>query len=213
MTQFKAHTITIIGSMKFYTDMIDKAEELHQKGCIVLLPFKCPKEVELTEDLKRSYDFSIRAQIDMSDEILVFNKNKYIGNSTRTELNYAISKGKIISYLEDDDLIKNKIVALIGPSKFVNTINAVANHFLLMGVSAIRPLTFDVIPPENFECFDVDDINEIHNAQYRIIAMADIIGVIDVGGYIGEDTKREIEYAKSINKKIVYYSKGEILDV
>jgi len=38
----------------------------------------------------------------------------------------------------------------------------------------------------------------------RKIDMADEIFVINVGGYIGESTKSEIEYAKDTGKKINY---------
>jgi len=38
----------------------------------------------------------------------------------------------------------------------------------------------------------------------RKIDMADSIHVINVGGYIGNSTKSEIEYAKNNNKKITY---------
>lgn len=41
------------------------------------------------------------------------------------------------------------------------------------------------------------------------IANSDEIFVLDVGGYIGKSTKREIEYAKTLNKKIVYLSEIE----
>ena len=40
----------------------------------------------------------------------------------------------------------------------------------------------------------------------RKIDMADEIYVIDVGGYIGESTRTEIEYAKETGKKVTYYS-------
>ena len=38
----------------------------------------------------------------------------------------------------------------------------------------------------------------------RKIDMADEIFVINVGGYIGDSTKSEIEYAKATNKKVNY---------
>lgn len=38
----------------------------------------------------------------------------------------------------------------------------------------------------------------------RKIDLADEIFVINVGGYVGESTKSEIEYAKSIGKKVNY---------
>jgi hypothetical protein len=39
-------------------------------------------------------------KIDLSDEIFVVNKNGYIGESTRNEIEYAKSLGKPIKYLE-----------------------------------------------------------------------------------------------------------------
>ena len=46
-------------------------------------------------------------------------------------------------------------------------------------------------------------LDELH---LRKIDLSNFIYVIDVGGYIGESTKREIEYAKKHNKKIYYDS-------
>ncbi len=43
----------------------------------------------------------------------------------------------------------------------------------------------------------------------RKIDLADEIFVINVGGYIGESTKSEIEYAKLHNKTINYLEKIE----
>ena len=40
----------------------------------------------------------------------------------------------------------------------------------------------------------------------RKIDMADEIYVINVGGYIGESTKSEIEYAKKHGKKVIAFS-------
>ena len=39
------------------------------------------------------------------------------------------------------------------------------------------------------------------------IKLSDAILVIDIDNYIGESTKKEIEYAKSLGKEIIYYSK------
>jgi hypothetical protein len=38
------------------------------------------------------------------------------------------------------------------------------------------------------------------------IKLADAILVVNVGGYIGNSTYNEIEYAKSLNKEILYYT-------
>ncbi|MPM93478.1 hypothetical protein SDC9_140615 [bioreactor metagenome] len=41
-----------------------------------------------------------KRKIDMSDEIYVINKNGYIGESTKGEIEYAIKNGKRVDYLE-----------------------------------------------------------------------------------------------------------------
>lgn len=50
-----------------------------------------------------------------------------------------------------------------------------------------------------------DMLDDMHK---RKIDMADEIYVINVGGYIGDSTKSEIEYAKATNKKIRYLEEG-----
>lgn len=44
-------------------------------------------------------------------------------------------------------------------------------------------------------------LDEMH---LRKIDMADEIFVVNVGGYIGESTRREIEYAKATGKRVSY---------
>ena len=44
----------------------------------------------------------------------------------------------------------------------------------------------------------------LDNMHKRKIDMADAIYVINVGGYIGESTKSEIEYALRNGKKVYY---------
>jgi len=47
-------------------------------------------------------------------------------------------------------------------------------------------------------------LDEMH---LRKIDLADEIFVINVGGYIGESTRREIEYAEKNNKEVKYLVK------
>lgn len=42
-------------------------------------------------------------KIDLSEEIFVINKNGYIGESTRNEIEYAESLGKPVQYLESKE--------------------------------------------------------------------------------------------------------------
>ena len=50
--------------------------------------------------VKRMLDELHLRKIDLADEVMILNVNGYIGESTRNELDYAISKGKKIIFLE-----------------------------------------------------------------------------------------------------------------
>jgi len=39
-------------------------------------------------------------KIDLADEVFVINKDGYIGESTRREIEYAMASGKLVRYLE-----------------------------------------------------------------------------------------------------------------
>ena len=54
------------------------------------------KKEEITIDTKNMLDEMHRQKIDMSDEIYVINMNGYIGESTKSEIEYAKSKLKNI---------------------------------------------------------------------------------------------------------------------
>ena len=49
---------------------------------------------------KEMLDDMHKRKIDMADEIYVINKNGYIGNSIRSEIEYAKEHGKVINYME-----------------------------------------------------------------------------------------------------------------
>ena len=49
----------------------------------------------------------------------------------------------------------------------------------------------------------------LDDMHLRKIDLADEIFVINVGGYIGESTRREIEYAEDTGKKINYLEKPD----
>ena len=54
-----------------------------------------------TEGIKEMLDDMHKRKIDMADEIFVINVGGYIGNSTRSEIEYAKANGKTINYLEN----------------------------------------------------------------------------------------------------------------
>ncbi len=109
--------------------------------------------------------------------------------------------------VEKNDTVPNperlEIVTLCGSRKFVNEMNLISNFMTLQGKIVLKPAIFD------FEKFTVDLFdNETHNKLDKIhrakMDMSDLIYVVNVGGYIGENTREEIEYAKSKGMKISY---------
>ena len=53
-----------------------------------------------TEGTKEMLDNMHKRKIDMADEIFVINVGGYIGESTKSEIEYAIRNGKKVKYLE-----------------------------------------------------------------------------------------------------------------
>ena len=93
-----------------------------------------------------------------------------------------------------------KVITLCGSTKFKDQFMEVQKKLTLEGNIVISVGCFghagDIFSDEHKLMLD-----DMHK---RKIDMADEIFVINVGGYIGESTKSEIEYAKKHNKKVNY---------
>ncbi len=100
----KYKVITLCGSTKFKDDFIEQQKRLTLEGNIVisvgLFGHSGDKEV-WTEGTKEMLDDMHKRKIDMADEIFVINKNGYIGNSTKSEIEYALKTGKKVNYMEN----------------------------------------------------------------------------------------------------------------
>ena len=98
----KYKIITLCGSIKFKDEFIGVQEKLTLDGNIVLTPnfFNNIKKEDIDEKTKKMLDEMHKQKIDMSDEIYVINVGRYIGESTKSEIEYAKTKGKKISYLK-----------------------------------------------------------------------------------------------------------------
>ena len=75
--------------------------------------------------VKTMLDELHKRKIDLADEVLILNVGGYIGDSTRSELDYAIAHGKPVRYLEhlptverdEDDALANRLADLSGVRK------------------------------------------------------------------------------------------------
>ena len=96
--------ITLCGSTKFKEDFMRVQKELTLKGNIVISVglFGHSGDDEVwTSGTKKMLDDMHKRKIDMADEIFVINKNGYIGESTKSEIEYAKKTNKKINYLEE----------------------------------------------------------------------------------------------------------------
>lgn len=95
--------ITLCGSTKFKDEFLQVQKDLTLKGNIVisvgLFGHSGDNEV-WTEGTKEMLDDMHKRKIDMADEIFVINVNGYIGESTKSEIEYAIKTNKKVNYLE-----------------------------------------------------------------------------------------------------------------
>ena len=94
--------ICICGSTKHKDKIQEVQKELTLKGYIVLGMhlFSQSEGIELTKDQIDMLKEQHKLKIGLCDSIYVVNPNGHIGESTKEEIEYAISKGKKIMSLE-----------------------------------------------------------------------------------------------------------------
>jgi hypothetical protein len=97
--------VCLCGSTKFKQAFIDANFRETMQGKIVLsvgwFSHADGNIYTPTEEEKVMLDELHKRKIDLADEILVLNVDGYIGESTRSEINYASRNGKWIRFLED----------------------------------------------------------------------------------------------------------------
>ena len=98
----KYKVITLCGSTKFKDQFIAEQKRLTLQGYIVISVglFGHSGDDEVwSEDTKIMLDDMHKRKIDIADEIFVINVGGYIGESTKSEIEYANMTGKIVKYL------------------------------------------------------------------------------------------------------------------
>lgn len=99
----KYKVITLCGSTRFKDEFLKVQKQLTLEGNIVIsVGWYADGEHEnvISPEIKVMLDDIHKRKIDMADEIYVINKNGYIGESTNSEIEYAIKTGKRVDYLE-----------------------------------------------------------------------------------------------------------------
>ena len=97
--------VTLCGSTRFKDAFFEAQKRLTLAGNIVISVglFGHSGDDEVwTEGTKAMLDDMHKRKIDMADEIYVINVGGYIGESTRSEIEYAKAAGKGVRYLEEE---------------------------------------------------------------------------------------------------------------
>lgn len=107
----KPIVVTLCGSTRFKDEFVSAGLRETLAGKIVLTigcNMRTDTEIfghlspEEFDETKRKLDELHKRKIDLSDEILILNVGGYIGDSTRSEWQYAVSRGKKVRWLEPD---------------------------------------------------------------------------------------------------------------
>jgi len=94
--------ITLCGSTRFKDQFIKVQKKLTLECNIVIsvgLFGHSGDDDVWTEGTKEMLDDMHKKKIDMADEVYIINPGGYIGESTRSEINYALAAGKKVNYL------------------------------------------------------------------------------------------------------------------
>ena len=93
-----------------------------------------------------------------------------------------------------------KIVTICGSMKFKDKMMEVAKDLEIKNKYVVIQCVY------SNDKFNEEEQSLLADLHYKKIDISDAIYVVNVNGYMGTSTKNEIEYAKSLNKEILYYT-------
>ena len=97
-----------------------------------------------------------------------------------------------------------KIITVCGSMSFIKEMTEISEKMELEGNCILMPIYNPSRSDKNdFTDEEMTMLGKMHKEK---IALADAILVVNVDGYIGAGTKSEVEFAKSLNKEIIYYT-------
>lgn len=97
-----------------------------------------------------------------------------------------------------------KIITVCGSLRFVKEIMEISEKLELQGNCMLTPICNLSNPSK--DCYTEQEILMLGKMHKEKIKLSDAILVVNVNGYIGNSTRKEIEFAKALNKEILYYT-------
>ena len=96
-----------------------------------------------------------------------------------------------------------KIITVCGSLKFKDEMIKIAEKMELDGNCMITPIYPTNPDKDAYTNEEADMLDKMHKEKIKI---SDAILVVNVDNYIGSSTESEIEFAKTLNKEIIYYT-------
>lgn len=105
------------------------------------------------------------------------------------------------------------VVTLCGSTRFYDEYMEAIKQLTMEGSIVLYcPFFHNSVDKEQWDAMSEPDREEMETRltlmHYQRIDMSDAIMVISVDGYIGASTKKEIEYARSTGKGVLYFNKN-----
>ena len=97
---------------------------------------------------------------------------------------------------------KMKVITLCGSMKFEKEMKKVAFTLETKYNMCVLQCAYN---EENLE-ITKDEITALNHAHFEKIKISDAIYVVNFQGYIGEQVRKEIEFAKSLGKEVLYHT-------
>lgn len=78
----------------------------------------------------------------------------------------------------------------------------IVESLALKGYCVISPVYLN----KSKESYTNEDFKTLKDIHFQKIKLSDAILIVNIDNYIGDSTKLEIDYAKELNKEILYYT-------
>lgn len=95
------------------------------------------------------------------------------------------------------------VVCLCGSTQFKEAFEYIAEWFTWRGAVVLMPCIFHHADNVELTNEQKNMLDLVHRLK---IKNADLIFIVDQDHYIGKSTQREIEFATTLNKNIIYWS-------
>ena len=93
-----------------------------------------------------------------------------------------------------------KVVTICGSMKFAKEMIKITGDLETKHGWCVIQCVYDILPD-----ISKNELKKIVNAHLKKIDISDAIYVVNIGGYIGDATRNEINYAIKKQKQVIYH--------